>query len=99
MRIDSGFTNVASADTAVQVSNTRDRVLWIKFKALAANSGLTYVGLSDVEATANGYELGAGGGVDGQVELDFRPGSVLFNVFWVDAASSGDDVAWIAILD
>jgi hypothetical protein len=99
MRFDSGSVNIPSAGTAVQVSNTRHKVLWIKFKALAANTGLTFVGLSDV-SSSNGYELGAGGDIDGELELDFRlgaPGSVGFNVFYVDAAENGEDVTWAAI--
>ena len=68
--------------------------------APAANSGLTYVGDSAVSAT-NGYVLGAAGGVDATVELDFRGevgGSITANLLWVDAASNGDDVSWVAIL-
>lgn len=98
MRFDSGSVNVVTGGTAVQVSNTLDKVLWIRFKAFGANTGLTYVGLSDV-SSSNGYELGASGGIDGELELEFRPGSVLFNVFWVDAVVNGEDVTWAAILD
>ena len=100
MRLDSGITDVASAGTAARVLNTADRVLWVKFTAPAANSGLTYVGVSDVSAT-NGYVLGAAGGIDATVELDFKSfgGSIFANTLYVDAASSGDDVAWIMILE
>ena len=98
MRFDSGSTNVSSAGTAVQVQNTTSRVAWIKFTAPAANSGLTYVGDSAVSAS-NGYLLGAAGTVDATLELDFRPGTIPFNTFYVDAASNGDDVAWAAVLE
>lgn len=82
------------------MKNVPDRVVWIKFTAPTANSGLTYVGLSDVSAT-NGYPLGHSGGVDGTVELDFgryENGSIAFSAFYIDAATDGDDVAWIAVL-
>jgi len=59
MIFDSGTTNVATAGTEVQISNTTNKVRWIKVKALAANSGIAYFGVSDISAT-NGYELSAG---------------------------------------
>lgn len=97
MRIDSDIVDVPSAGTAVRILNTADKIMWIKFTAPTANSGLTYVGLSDVSAT-NGYPLGAAGGVDATVEMDYRPGSIVANLLFIDAATNGDDVAWIAIL-
>jgi hypothetical protein len=97
MRIDSDIVDVPSAGTAVRILNTNDKIHWIKFTAPAANSGLTYVGVSDVSAT-NGYPLGAVGGVDATVEMDFRPGTLAANLLFIDAATDGDDVAWIAML-
>jgi len=96
MRLDSGTANVSSAGTAVQVNNATNRVRWVRFKALAANSGLTYVGVSDVSASL-GYELSAGN----TVELNFGEfaGSVPVSVFYVDAATNNDKVSWLMILD
>ena len=96
MRIDSGVTNVPSAGTAVQIANITNRVKEITFKALAGNSGLAYTGESDVSAS-NGYELSAGN----TLSRDFGQfgGSVPANVFYVDAATNGDKVAWSMILE
>ena len=96
MRVDSGITNVSSAGTAVQVSNVTNRVKWVVFKALAGNSGLTYVGESDVSAS-NGYELSA----TNTHVMNFGEfgGSVPANVFYVDSASNNDKVAWVMILE
>ena len=96
MRVDQGITNVSSAGTAVQVLNATNRVKWVRFKALAGNSGLAYVGVSDVSASL-GYELSAGN----TVELNFGEfgGSVPSNVFYVDAATNNDKVAWIMVLE
>ena len=96
MRVDQGVTNVPSNGTAVQVSNATNRLKWVRFKALAGNSGLTYVGVSDVSASL-GYELSAGNTVD----LNFGEfgGSVPVSVFYVDAATNGDKVSWIMILE
>ena len=63
MIFDIGTTTVSTAGTEVQISNTANRVRYIKVKALAANSGITYLGVSDVTAT-NGYELSAGNEID-----------------------------------
>jgi hypothetical protein len=89
--------DVPSAGTAVQILNTKDKCVWIRFTAPAANSGLTYVGDSAVSAT-NGYVMGAAGGGDATVELELRPGSITMDTFYIDAATNGDDVSWIAIL-
>ena len=96
MRVDVGVTNVPSAGTGVQVLNVTNRVKWAKFKALAANSGLAYMGVSDVSASL-GYELTGGN----EIELNFGEfgGSVPANVFYVDAATNNNKVAWVMILE
>ena len=43
MIFDSGTTNVATAGTEVQISNTTNKVRWIKVKALAGNSNKVYL--------------------------------------------------------
>ena len=96
MRVDAGVTTVSTAGTAVQVLNATNRVKYLKFKALAGNSGLAYVGISDVSASI-GYELSAGN----EIELNFGEfgGSVPANVFYADAATNGDKVCWMLILE
>lgn len=98
MRFDTGITDVPTSGTAVQVENIADGVLWIKFTAPATNSGVTYVGLSDVSST-NGYPLGSSGGVDATLELNFgaHDGSVKMSDFYLDSATNGDDVARMVI--
>ena len=96
MIFDAGTTTVTTSGTEVQVSNVTNKVRWIQLKALAANSGRAYVGVSDV-TTTNGYELSAGN----TLELNFgeQGGTVAFSTFYLDAASSGDKVSWVVILD
>ena len=96
MIFDAGTTTVATAGTEVQISNTTNKVRWIQVKALAANSGISYLGVSDV-STTNGYELSAGN----TLEINFgeQGGTVAFSTFYVDVASSGDKVSWVVILD
>ena len=96
MILDAGTATVSSAGTAVQLSNTANRVLWLKAKPLAANSGIAYLGVSDVSAT-NGYELSAGN----EIEISFRElgGSVAFSSIYVDTASNGDKVCWAVVLE
>ena len=95
MILDAGTTTVSTAGSEQQLSNTANRVLWIKAKALASNSGIAYLGVSDVSAT-NGYELSAGN----EIEISFRElgGSVAFSSIYVDTASSGDKVCWVVVL-
>ena len=96
MIFDAGTTTVATSGTEVQISNVTNKVRWIQLKALAAKSGISYVGVSDV-TTTNGYELSAGN----TLELNFgeQGGTVAFSTFYLDAASSGDKVSWAVILD
>lgn len=96
MILDAGTTTVSTAGSEQQISNTANRVLWIKAKALAANSGIAYLGDSDISAT-NGYELSAGN----EIELDYRKygGSVEFSSIYVDVATNGDKVCWAVVLE
>ena len=96
MRLDAGITNVSSAGTRVQVNNVTNRVKQVQFKALAGNSGLAYVGVSDVSASL-GYELSAGN----PVSLNFGEfgGSVPANIFYVDVATNNDKISWLMILE
>ena len=96
MIYDAGTTNVASAGTRVQLSNTTNRVRWIQVKALAGNSGLVYLGVSDVSAS-NGYELAA----TNTMEINFAEagGTIAFSSLYVDSASNNDKVCWSVILD
>jgi len=96
MIFDAGTTTISTAGTEQRISNTANRVRWIKIKALAANSGIAYVGVSDVTAT-NGYELSAGN----EIEINFADvgGTITFSTIYVDAATNGDKVCWAVILD
>jgi hypothetical protein len=96
MILDVGTTTVSTAGTEQQLSNTANRVLWLKAKALAANSGIAYLGVSDVTAT-NGYELSAGN----EIEINFKDagGTVAFSSLYVDVATNGDKVCWAVVLE
>ena len=93
-RFDTGTTAVPSAGTAVQLSNTIDRVLWIRVSARTGISGTLYFGRSDV-SSSNGYELSA----NDYLEMDFRPGSEVFSAFYADASTNGNDLDWSVILE
>ena len=96
MILDVGTTTVSTAGTEQQLSNTANRVLWLKAKALAANSGIAYLGVSDVTAT-NGYELSAGN----EIEINFKDagGTVALSSLYVDVATNGDKVCWAVVLE
>ena len=96
MIFDTGTTTVSTAGTEQKIYDTNSRLLVLKAKALAANSGIAYLGVSDVTAT-NGYELSAGN----EIEVNFREagGSVLASTIYVDVATNGDKVCWLVILE
>ena len=96
MRIDQGIVTVSSAGTAVQLLNATNRIKFARFKALAGNSGLAYVGVSDVSASL-GYELSAGNEIE--LNLGEFGGSVPANIWYVDAATNNDKVCWMFILE
>jgi hypothetical protein len=93
-----GYKDVPTAGTQVQVNNVSDRVLWIRF---SAETGTVYIGISSVSASA-GFKLitSASQKVSVDLEFDFGRygGSVPFSDFWVDAATNGDNLVWAAIL-
>ena len=96
MRVDVGVTTISSAGTRVQLNNVTNRVKFVRVMALAGNSGLAYIGISDVAATV-GYELSAGN----EHELNFGEfgGSVPANIFYADAATNGDKICWTRVLE
>ena len=96
MILDIGTTTVATTGTEQRLSNTANRVLWLKVKALAGNSNKMYLGVSDV-TSSNGYELAAGN----EIEIDFKTagGSIEFSTVYVDAAADGDKACWAVVLE
>ena len=100
MRIRFGTTTITTAGTRVQLSNTADDVKKIQFQARAANTGRMFIGLSDVSATANGWELTTevAARAKGRLELDFGEGSVKLSLFYADSTVNGEIVDWVAII-
>ena len=100
MRVQFGTTVVTTAGTRVQLSNTADDVKSIKFHPRAANTGRMFVGLSDVSATVNGWELEIPVAARplAKLELDFKDGSVKLNVFCADSTVNGERIDWVAVL-
>src|SRR3990167_6880555 len=96
-------TTVTTAGTRVQVSSTAEDVKWIQFKSRAANTGRIFVGLSDVSATVNGWELSIplAGRPNDPLVLDFgkyKDGSVKLDLFYVDSSVNGEIVDGVAIV-
>ena len=90
-------TTVSTAGTEVQLSNTNRKVRWIKVKALAGNSNKVYLGIAGSISSSLGYELSAGN----ELEINFSDigGSILFSTLYVDVATNGDKVSWVAVVD
>ena len=94
MRVSIGTTDIPTAGTRVQISNTVDKVKKISVTARPANTGNIFFGTVTVSSTV-GVVLRPGDAVS----LDFEEGSVLFSTFYLDAATSGDDGDYMAILE
>lgn len=102
MRVAFFTTTVTTAGTRVQISNTADTVKKIKFKTRFANTGRMFVGLSDVSATVNGWELEiprANVPIAETDWIDFDEGSVKMNVFYADSTVNGEVVDTVVIFD
>ena len=91
----SGQITVTTAGTAVQGPSTPDGSLFA-LKALPNNAGTVYVGNdgADDVTSANGFPLDPGEGV--VVDIADLPGQDL-SIFWFDAATSGDKIAWLRL--
>src|SRR3990167_9763513 len=96
-------TTVTTAGTRVQLLNTLDDVKWLQLKARAANTGRIFIGLDDVSATVNGWELSIPltGRPNDPLVLDFgkyKDGSVKMNLFYADSSDNGQIVDGVAIV-
>jgi len=88
-------TDIPTAGTRVQINNTSRRILSITLKARNGNTGSVFVGDSTV-SSSQGIELRP------NESTGFHFGgsrvSSLLSDYWVDTATGGNDVDWIAIL-
>lgn len=88
-----GTTDVPTAGTRVQISDTERRVSSIVFRGRKGNTGNVYVGGSAVSSSA-GFELAPGEAISFPFASDGFV--VLISDLYVDAATDGDDVDWAA---
>jgi tetrahydromethanopterin S-methyltransferase subunit D len=85
--VDHGQKAVTTAGTAVALATTTPVPSGlVGIKALAGNTGLIYVGNSDVDSS-NGIELSAG-------ELIYWPATDLAHVY-IDSAEDGEGVCYV----
>ena len=91
-----GTKTVSSAGTRVQVTTTPTPVRRVRFQAPPGNSGITYVGGSDVASSVAGIELAAAGGSETVDFTEGRPGDLA--EFYCDSASDGDKIHYMAVL-
>lgn len=95
MRTDTGTTTVTTAGTEVRVNNVQNRIKSIVFKAPVANAGTVYVGPANVSAT-DGWPIAPG---EESPAWNYGNGTVAFDTWWVDSATSGDKVSWTVIYE
>jgi len=101
-RIVSDSIDVPNATTRVQISTSPARVLSIIFKARSGNTGGVYVGDVSV-AAAVGLELLPGEEISipisDSVQETGKPHTVPLSDFYVDAATNGNDVDFLAVTE
>jgi|21_taG_2_1085346.scaffolds.fasta_scaffold364162_1 hypothetical protein len=103
MKIKTGVTNVSTSGTAVQIRNTAEVVIRIYLTPLVGNTSHVYFGDSTVEGsgTVSGIELPKGSTTSEPILLEFSrdgEGGVQFKDLYVDAATNGDDLSWMAVI-
>ena len=103
MRLDIGSTNVSTGGTRVQLSsdsglNATDRVIWAQFKASPGNSGIAYLGISDVSAT-HGWALENNDDVGILIDLGAFGGTIQAGDIYFDVATNNDDILWALVLE
>jgi hypothetical protein len=89
-------TDVASAGTRAQISDSSRKVLKVWVKPHEGNSGVTYFGDVTVSATVGGWSMSTT--EEGQM-FDFSLAPPTLDSFYVDAATNGDDVDTIFLLE
>ena len=100
-RIIADSVDIPSAGSAVQLSSVGEHVLSITFKGTALNKGLVYIGDITV-AAAVGLSLEPGESIPLPAALFMQetgdPHTVLLSDIYIDAANSGDDIEYVAMV-
>lgn len=88
-------TDIPTAGTRVQLSNTNDDVHAISFTAELGNAGKVFI--FDDGGSFPGFPLNPGD----EKTLDLSPlkATVKFSSIYVDTATNGNDVSWIAVVN
>jgi hypothetical protein len=88
--------NVTTAGTRVALSATSKKVKKLKIRALAANTGVMYLGDVTV-AAANGYQLPAAAEIS-LVDLFSKDGDVVdLAAVYIDSAVNGEGVSLVYV--
>ena len=97
--LDHGTTVVTTAGTRQQVKNSTTKYIAFLFKAPMTNSGLVYVGDSDVSSTSS-VRLVAGETYTLQLP-EGRIGQIVIPAeeLWVDVSVSGESVDWVFLME
>lgn len=88
----SGLTDIAAAGTDVVMKDATWKIKSLSLKAPTGNTGAVYVGEEGV-TSATGYPLYPGE----EITYNYGDGQEELNKVWVDAATSGNDIAWTGL--
>jgi len=100
-RILSDIVDIPTATTRVQLSTVEEEVLTITFKAPSGNTGDVYIGDISV-AAAVGFSLSPGDALTLDPSQGYQetgiPHSLKLSEIYIDAATSGNDVEYVALV-
>ena len=104
MYIMDGNTDITSAGTAAQLSNTKDKVAYLRFYG-EGGSGTVWVGSSTVDnspARGIGVAVASVGAIGTAFEINFKEltgGTVRFDQIYGNADTNGNNVVWFALCE
>ena len=101
MKVKSGTTNVATSGTAVQLRNKKELVIRMYLSTPSSNTGYVFFGDSTVEGSGTLSGLTLPPSTEKfLVELagQSRGSGVEFDGLYVDAATNGNKLNWLAVI-
>jgi len=91
--IEQNNVTVTTAGTQIQITSTPTPIKSVVFIALTTNTGLIYLGESDVAST-KGFPRSAGQSLVFEMDTEVLD----LSKFWVNSAVNGEGVAYFAVL-
>jgi len=93
---ETGFKDLTSNAVVYEICNLRGGEA-VTIKALAANTGVVYIGFHNAITSTNGFQLAKGESIDLKLPIEFGANNYL-QIYGL-SVTSGDDVCYIKLID